>query len=230
MKVIDNKKKIERNRKIGLYSSLGSLVILVGGFVLSLNPEYLGAAYGALLVGLLMSQLGIYYGNRWGKSPRMDERLTLALKGLDDRYTLYHYMTAVPHLLAGPSGLWVLTPQHQPGEITYENNRFRQKGVFVLSRLFAQEGMGRPDLEAQAYQQDMEKFLKKSLPEGNIPAIQPAIIFVNPKARVQAAESPIPAMHVEKLKDFIRKKGKEQAVSLADIRPITDLLPEESIS
>ena len=232
MKIIDHKKKIERNRKIGLFSSLGSLVILIGGFILSLQgPDQLAPAYGALLVGLLLSQVGIYYGNRWGRSPRMDERLTQALKGLDDRYTLYHYVTAVPHLLTGPSGVWVLVPQHQPGTITYENSRFHQKGVFFLSRLFAQEGLGRPELEAQAYQQDMEKFLKKSLPEEQeIPAVQPAIIFVHPKATVQAADSPIPAMHVEKLKDFVRRKGKEQSVSMAAIRPVTSVLPEESIS
>ncbi len=230
MRIIANHKKIARNRKIGLYASLGSLVVLIGGFVLSLQPERLALAYGALLVGLLLSQLGIYFGNRWGRSPRIDERLSSALKGLDDRYTLYHYTAPVPHLLAGPSGLWVLVPQHQPGEISYENNRFKQKGVFFLSRLFAQEGIGRPDLEAQAYQQDMQKFLKKSLPEADLPPVQPVIVFVNPKASVQVADSPIPAMHVEKLKDFVRRKGKEQSVDLAAIRAVTDLLPEESIT
>jgi hypothetical protein len=229
MKIIDNKKKIARNRKIGLYASLSSLVILVGGFILSLNPEQLALAYGALLAGLLLSQLGIYFGNRWGRTPRMDERLNQALKGLDDRFTIYHYMTAVPHLLTGPSGFWVIVPQHQPGTITYENNRFKQKGVFFLSRLFAQEGVGRPDLEAQAHKQDLEKFLQKSLTEESIPEVQAVIVFVSPKANVQTADSPTPAMHVEKLKDFVRRKGKEQQLNLGTLRSVVKLLPEESI-
>jgi len=230
MKIIANNKKIERNRKIGLYTSLGSLVVLVGGFILSLTPERLSLAYGALLVGLLLSQVGIYFGNRWGKSPRVDERISQGLKGLDDRFTLYHYMTSVPHLLTGPSGVWVVVPQHQPGTITYENNRFKQKGVFFLTRFFAQEGIGRPDLEAQATQQDFEKFLKKSMPDQEPPAVQPVIVFVNPKVTVQVADSPTPAMHVDKLKDYVRRKVKESAANPDAIRMVNDLLPEESVS
>lgn len=230
MKIIANHKKIERNRKIGLFASLGSLVILVGGFILSLTPERLALAYGALLAGLLLSQLGIYFGNRWGRSPRIDERISAGLKGLDDRFTLYHYMSPVPHLLVGPAGIWVVVPQHQPGTITYEKNRFKQSGVFFLSRFFAQEGVGRPELEAQSYQIDLEKRLKQSLPDKEIPPVHPVIVFVNPKVNVQVTESPTPAMHIDKLKDFVRRKIKEQPANMDDVRAVVDILPTESIS
>ncbi len=232
MKIIANNKKIERNRKIGLYTSLGSLVVLVGGFILSLTPalqNQLVYAYGALLLGLLMSQVGIYYGNRWGRSPRIDERISSGLKGLDDRYTLYHFMAPVPHLLTGPAGVLVLVPEYQPGTITYEKNRFRQKGVFFLTKFFAQEGIGRPEYEAQSYSQDMDKFLKKSLPDGETPPVQPVIVFVHPKAVVDVAESPTPAMYVDKLKDFVRRKAKEQPASMDAIKEVEAALPEESV-
>lgn len=229
MRIIANYKKIERNRKIGLYTSLGSLVVLVGGFILSLTPDLLALAYGALLLGLLMSQVGIYFGNRWGRSPRVDERLSQSLKGLDDRYTLYHYTAPVPHLLTGPSGLWVIAPQHQGGTITYEKNRFKQQGVFFLQRFFAQEGIGRPDLEAQSLAQDFQKFLAKSLPENQALTAQPLIVFTSAKANVQVSESPIPAMHVEKLKDFIRRKAKEQPTNIKKVEAVEELLPTESV-
>ncbi len=228
MKIIANTKKIERNRKIGLYTSIGSLVVLVGGFLLSLQPERLAFAYGALLVGLLMSQVGIYFGNRWGRSPRIDERISQGLKGLDDRYSLYHYVTPVPHLLTGPAGVLVLVPEYQPGNITYEKNRFKQQGVFFLSRFFAQEGIGRPELEAQSFQQDMDKFLKKSIPDGDLLAAQPVIVFINPKANVQVSESPTPAMYIDKLKDFVRRTAKEQPANMAEIKKLEELLPEEA--
>lgn len=229
MKVISNTKKIERNRKIGLYMSFGSLIILVIGLVLSFQPNLIAVAYAALLVGLITSQVGIYYGNRWGRSPRIDERLTAGLKGLDDRFTLYHYTAPVPHLLTGPAGIWVLVPQYQEGTILYENKRFKQQGVGVFKRFFAQEGLGRPEMEAQGYQQDMLKFIKKELPDANLPDIQPLIVFINPKASVQVAESPTPAMHVEKLKDFMRRKLKAQAVSMNIIQQVEEVLPQESI-
>ena len=126
-----------------------------------------------MIIGLIFSQVGVYFANRWGKSPRVDERITQGLKGLDDRYTLYHYTTPVPHLLVGPSGIWVITPQYQSGTVTYEKNRYRQQGVGFFARVVGQEGLGRPDLEARAYQEDFKKFLKKSLPETSQPRVKP---------------------------------------------------------
>ncbi len=229
MRIVTNTKKIERNRKIGLYTSFGSLIVLILGLVLSFRPNTIGIAYGALLVGLILSQVGIYFGNRWGRTPRIDERLTASLKGLDDRYTLYHFMAPVPHLLTGPAGVWVLVPQHQSGTITYENNRFRQSGVNFLSRFFAQEGLGRPEVEAQSYAEQMQKYIQKSLPENEVPEARPMIVFVNPKVSVQVSESPTPAMHVEKMKDFVRRKAKEQPANMAEIEELEEALPEESI-
>lgn len=229
MRIISNTKKVERNRKIGLYTSLGSLIILVVGLVMSFQPNMIAYAYGALLVGLICSQVGIYYGNRWGRSPRIDERLNQGLKGLDDRYTLYHYITPVPHLLTGPSGIWVLVPQYQEGTIVYEDKRFKQQGVGIFKRFFAQEGLGRPEMEAQSHLQDLHKFLQKELPEENQPLVQSLIVFINPKASVQVADSPTPAMHLEKLKEYMRRKLKSQAVSMIIIQKVEEILPQESI-
>lgn len=229
MRIFTNTKKIERNRKIGLYASFGSLAILVVGLILSFQPNMITIAYGALLIGLILSQVGIYYGNRWGRSPRIDERITNGLKGLDDRYTLYHYITPVPHLLTGPAGVWVLVPQYQAGSITYENNKFRQTGVNVFTRFFGQEGLGRPEVEAQGMKQDLEKFIDQSTQTNGKPGVQPVIVFVSPKASVQVSESPTPAMHVEKLKDFVRRKAKEQPVSMETIEALEEILPQESI-
>lgn len=229
MRIISNTKKVERNRKIGLYTSLGSLIILVVGLVMSFQPNMIAYAYGALLVGLICSQVGIYYGNRWGRSPRIDERLNQGLKGLDDRYTLYHYIAPVPHLLTGPSGIWVLVPQYQEGTIVYEDKRFKQRGVGIFKRFFAQEGLGRPEMEAQSHLQDLQKFLQKGLPEENQPPVQSLIVFINPKASVQVADSPTPAMHLEKLKEYMRRKLKSQAVPMNIIQKVEEILPQESI-
>src|SRR5512138_2507411 len=108
MKIVSNPKKIDRYHKIGLYTSLASLVFLFIAVGLTFTGQVDLTTYSfiAMLLGLILSQVGVYFANRWGKSPRVDERITASLKGLDDRYTLYHYVTAVPHLLTGPSGIW----------------------------------------------------------------------------------------------------------------------------
>jgi hypothetical protein len=231
MKIVSNPKKIERNHKIGLYTSLASLVFLfiAVGLTLTARTDFTSYSFIAMIVGLILSQVGVYFANRWGKSPRVDERITQGLKGLDDRYTLYHYTAPVPHLLTGPAGIWVLVPQYQSGSITFDNNRYRQKGVGLFARLVGQEGLGRPDTEAQAYQNDLERFLQKELQDGETPAVQSVIVFTSPKAAVQAQDAPTPTIHVDKLKDFVRRMSKEAPANLNDVRKVQTLLPEEDL-
>ena len=231
MKIVSNPKKIQRYYKIGLYTSLGSLVFLIGAVALTLSgrTDLVTYSFVAMLAGLILSQVGVYFANRWGKPPRVDERITQGLKGLDDRYTLYHYVSPVPHLLVGPAGVWVIVSQYQPGAISYENKRYRQQGVGFFGRVIGQEGLGRPDLEAQSFTQDVEKFLKKEMPDGSLPAIHTAIVFTSAKASVSAQEAPVPTMHLEKLKDFIRRKAKEEPARMDEIRKVQDLLPEEDL-
>ena len=231
MKIVKDQKKINRYSKIGMYTSLASLILLFGAVALTIiyasRPEMTAYSFGAMLLGLILSQVGVYFSNRWGKSPRVDERITQGLKGLDDRYVLYHYMTPVPHLLAGPAGVWVLVPKYQGGEIGYENNKFSQKGVSFISRVIGQESIGRPDVEAKSYQEDMLRFLKKELPDGNIPEVQTLIVFTSPKASVQAQDAPVPTMHVDKLKDYIRRMAKEKPVNTNTVQFVQKMLPTE---
>jgi hypothetical protein len=231
MKIVTNPKKIQRNYKIGLYTSLASLVFLfiAVGLTITGRVDLTNYSFLAMALGLVLSQIGVYFANRWGKSPRIDERITQGLKGLDDRYTLYHYVAPVPHLLAGPSGIWVLVPQYQPGTITYENKRYRQQGVRLFGRLIGQEGLGRPEMEAESYKEDFLKFLKKSLPEESLPRVQPVIVFTNAKASVQAQDAPIPTLHVEKLKDYIRRMAKEAPSNLSAVNQVQELLPDEDV-
>lgn len=231
MKIVSNTKLIQRNRKIGQVLTIGSLIVLGVGLYISFQAPLLSWSLLALVIGFLMSQVGIYFGNRWGRSPRPDEQLNAALKGLDNRFTIYHYTGPVTHLLVGPAGVWVLLPYHQRGTITYDKNRWRQKGggigLFYM-KLFAQESLGRPDVEAKAEIEDMERFLAKELGENEAPPAQAALVFTNPQAIVQAADAPLPTLELEKLKEFIRKKVKENARSMPpeSLKVITSALPE----
>jgi len=235
MKVISNEKSIKRNTQIGKYTSLVALLILAGGMVISFtmqsDPNMVYVSFGALMVGFILSQIGIYFGNRWGRRPRVDERITAALKGLTKDYTIYHYLTPVNHLLVGPAGVWVLEPYYQRGKIVYEQNRWKQKGGgFLLNylKIFAQEGLGRPDLETQSDLEALGGALKKSLGE-DLPPLNATLVFFDPRAELQVEDAPHPTMKLDDLKDFLRKKAKENPLPTAQIKKITDLLPQESV-
>jgi hypothetical protein len=222
MNIETNEKLIRRNARIAQIAMFAGLIVLVGGMILSFrNPELFSLSLIALILGFTLSQIGIYFGNRWGRRPRPDELLNQALKGLDGRYTIYHYKTPTAHLLIGPSGVWALFPRNQRGTITFSKGRWHQSGgglVMSYLKLFAQEGLGRPDLEIQNDFDKLEKYLKNVLGDENIPPMNAALVFTSDKAVIDIAEDgeqpPIPTLALGKLKDHLRKFAKTKPISL----------------
>ncbi len=231
MKIVTNEGLIQRNARIGQVTSLAGLIILLAATYLNFrNPEQVGLLWAGVLAGFLLSQVGIYFGNRYVRRPRPDELINKALKGLNRRYTLYHYSTPSSHLLVGPAGIWVLSPQHQRGVISYESGRWRQRGggVFLLlQKIFAQEGLGRPDRKVAEEVSSLERSMRQELGEDEIPQINGAILFTNDAAQIDANGSPVPALHTRKLKDFIRKQAKEKRLSAEKAQRINQLFELE---
>ena len=229
MKIATNQKLIKRNSRIGQITSLVALGILAAGMYITFKmPDKVGYSLGALLFGFFLSQMGMYYGNRWGRSPRPDEVLDKNLKGLGRDHTIYHYTAPAPHFLVGPSGLWVLLHYYQGGTITYEKKRWRQKGGGFIQnylKIFGQENIGRPEIEGAAQVNSLNKYFNKVLPDIQIPDIQIAAIFSNPKVELTANDSPIPALTPKEFKEFIKEKGKENPLSQLTIKAIQDILP-----
>ena len=221
MNIISNEKLIKRNAKIGQYTSLISLLVLgVGMYISFTKPEMFNISVGALLAGFVLSQVGIYFGNRWGRSPRPDELIDQGLKGLTKEYTMYHYSSPVPNVLVGPAGVWLIMPYHQQGEITYDGKRWKTKGGgFTQSymRFFGQENISRPDLDVGAEADKLKRYLKKQMTEEQIPPILGAIIFTSANAEVQADNAPVPTLPLKKLKAFIRKQAKDAPLTPKEI-------------
>ncbi len=227
MKVILDEKMIKRNGRIGRIARTAGFLILIGSFIVTLfNQIYVNLAFIALLVGFLLTQIGIYFGNRWGRHPRPDELLDKGLKGLNDQYSIYHYMTPVAHLLVGPSGIWVILPYVQAGKIVYEKKRWKQKGGGILQRymrLFGQESIGRPDLEGPAEVSTLTRFIKKHLPEDEIPEPNLALVFTDEKVELEVENPHILTLPLKELKNTIRKMAKEKPLSPEHIKQINGL-------
>lgn len=232
MRIITNEKMIKRNANIGRIASFVGLAILAVGMYITFRlPEKISLAWIALLTGFALSQIGIYFGNRWGRRPRPDEQLNDALKGLGDNFTMYHYSSPVAHLLLGPAGILSLIPHQQGGNIVYEKNRWKQKGGNFSQRylrIFAQEGIGRPDLEISSDINAINNYLRKNTPEDGIgfgiPSAQAVLVFTNERAEINAEESPVPTLSAKKLKDFIRKQSKDKVLSPSMVQSIQEII------
>jgi hypothetical protein len=77
MKVITNDKLIKKYSSLGKYLNIGAIAILFGGMAISwLRIDLFYLAMVALLAGFILSQISIFFINRWGRRPRPDERIT----------------------------------------------------------------------------------------------------------------------------------------------------------
>jgi hypothetical protein len=231
MKIIKNDRLIKRNARIGQWTSLAALGVLAAGMYISFKrPELFVYSLGALVLGFAMTQIGMFFSNRWARSPRPDEQLDSALKGLPGDTTLYHFVTPASHLLVGPAGLWILQPYHQRGQLTYTKNRWRlSRGGFMqfYMTIFGQEGLGRPDIDAAYQIESLRKYLEKQLDGTNPPAIQAALIFTNDQLQIDAADAPLPALKIKQLKDFMRQKAKERPIGALALEQVKSALPQE---
>ena len=230
MKIIKNEKLIKRNGKIGQWTSLLALVVLGGGMYISFQrPELFTYSLIALLGGFTLTQIGIYMGNRYGRSPRPDEKLDAGLKGLPNEFTLYHYMTSASHLLVGPAGVWVLLPFHQSGQVTFKKNRWRMSGGSAFTkymRIFGQESLGRPDIEVDSEVSGVKKFFQKAFEGSSIPEVNVLMVFTSDTVEIDAGDSNVQVMKLKQIKDFFRQKAKEKTISSTQLAAIKAALPE----
>lgn len=210
MIIVRNENLIQRNTKIAKYSGIISIAILAAGMYLSFRyQEQIMYSLIALILGFTLSQVGIFYTSRFGRSPRPDQEMDNALKGLDDLYSLYHYQSPVSHLLVGPAGIWILFPFSQKGKVIYDEKKGRWKrigGNFYL-RFFAQDSIGNPAQEINAAVKRLTKGFGK-IPDFEIPVIKAALVFTNEGTEVDAGSAPYPTLHAGQLKKLIRKEAK----------------------
>lgn len=211
MKKIDNPGFIIRRKRIGSLGTWGGMLTLVGGMLVTyFDPQRLDLSYGALLAGFILVTLGSSFNNRWGRPLPPDQAVDDALKGLDDRYTIVHFRLGAEHALFTPSGIITLLPKYERGVITYDGKKWRQQGVSILMKFFGVEALGNPVLDAAAEANALEDRLRKILKDEEIPEIQPVILFLNERTRVEAEGSPLPVLLSSKIKDYIRRMPKTQ--------------------
>jgi hypothetical protein len=238
MQVYRNDNFIRRRAKLGRYASFAGMGVLLLGLIVTwtAGPESVMLSMLALIIGFILSQIGMYYANRFGRPQRPDQALPKALKGFDNRYQLFQFTSPAGNVLVTPNACLTFTLKTQDGLIQYKQGKWKYKrGFRSILMWLASDSLGNPIREAQAEADALQRYVAKKLPAVEIP-IQPVIVFVNSTAEIDAAESPVPAIHYKKLKDWLRGPGKAgklsseahaQLVSLLS-PPEAELQPEEA--
>ncbi len=220
MKLTINEPYIKKRAKIAMYLSWGSMLALILAMVASFrvkpnSPNYrtwIMVSFAALLVGILMANLGTYNVRRFGRKPRPDQMIANALERLDNRYHFYSWSTPSPYVLQTPAGCYVFITRDLDGKISYRDGKWRSAFSWKkLLNIFGQEGMGKPEREARAEKEVLEKYLRERLPDAEVPVF-PVIVFLNPKVSLDMVDPPDPpAVELKNLRKFLREdiKSKE---------------------
>ncbi|MCS7252140.1 MAG: nuclease-related domain-containing protein [Anaerolineae bacterium] len=214
MKVVRNEAYIRRRATIANWTfPMGQMILILGLITSLLYPQLSLIPLLAFFVGFGLAQIGIYYIHRFVRPDRPEAALTQALKGLDDRYILYHYMLPAEHVLIGPDGVRTFVVKWQRGEIRCRNDRWSQpmNPLRRLMRWLAQDTLGNPTREARLEVEALRRHFARHLGDVEIP-IQPVIVFTHPEARLDVEGNSVPVIHARKLKEWLRKEARQRSL------------------
>jgi len=229
MRVIVNEPLLAKRATWGRRIMALGFALLVLAVIMSLNQQTVWGAYVVMLAGLIVMNIGVWIGGKALRTPRADEILDKSLKGLNHGSRLYNYLLPVDHVLLAPPGLYVLTLKFQNGQITARGEEWhRKQGLWATFRALFQPRMGNPGRQARKEVAKVQSWLQRHLPDAEIP-VRPLIVFVNPEAKLQIAESAVPAVALADLKGYLRTTLKEKTLPQETLKALTDLCDEQIV-
>lgn len=229
MRLIINKRKIERNRKLGNALTLISLAVLGTGLFFAFKPNLILWSYVALVIGFVLTQFGMHFSSRYSRSPRYDEVMLKALETIRGDYSFYVYTNPVPLLLLGPNKFYVLHPVTSPGTISYVGGKWKEKGRGFMMRIVGQEGLGNPDKEIASQVQGLRDLLnQEGWPYSEQPPVEALLVILSEKTQLGELDNPpLQLVPIEDLKRVIRRIDREDPdgeLSEADLERAKSIL------
>jgi len=214
MKLVVNTAFTTRREKLAQWTGLSGIAILLTGTAFSfLRPEVPVIPFITLIVGFLTTRVSLYLANRYLPQYRADTVVAQALKGLDDRYTLYAYALPVPAVLVEPGIVTLFLLKGQRGQVWYgDDGRWHHRASLYWRLVGRDEPLGDPEREAEAALHKMRAFFEKALPGEEVP-MRIVVLFTNPEVELKANGAPLPALPLRRLKKWLRGAGRTQALS-----------------
>ena len=235
MKIVIDEKMVARNKKLSSIFRWASFIIMLAGLFIVFQPEVVNnptlttVVFAIIIVGFLLSSISNFLGSRFGRSPRPDELIDKSLKGLDDRFSIYHYELPIPHLLVGPGGVWSIIPSYVDGEIEFNQKKkiWVRKGGSVLNKFLARETLGRPDKEFATHQKDLDQFIKQNNLNFNL-SLNKVVVLMHKNAAVgEQVDSEIQVLPADKLKYKLRKQSKENQLPIEDLNKLKETIEKK---
>jgi hypothetical protein len=217
MQRLIDEKYVKRRATVGRYASFGSLIIMGAALLFSFTQLTTSLAiplalWGVVLLGMLMSFVGGYYGERFGGPMAHHLSVDAALKGLDNRFALFQYVLPSPHVLSGPDGVTLIVVRSQAGRVTYADGKWvhKQRGRF-FRELAGQERVGRVELEVEHQVGRMQRYLEEHVPGVEVP-VRGVVLFTHPDVELDLEEPPVQVFYGKKIRGWLRGPGMGKAL------------------
>lgn len=204
--------RVRRYARLGLLAVLLGLACMITGIVLVfVRQDLVAVILGSSFAGLLFTQVGMAFRNQWGRTPRMDQVLDESLKGLDDRFAVFHYLLDASHALFTPEGVYVLLTTDLDGDVRFEDGAWvRYRPARRKGRPPSRQRLDDPARRVGPEVERLRKALTRRLGLSEPPDVQPILVFIHPRAEVHAGDAPVPTVHLKKLKAFVRARPRRR--------------------
>lgn len=200
----------KRRRQATLLSVVGIAILLLGlYFNFSSGPQRILYAYFALLVGSVLSWIGVSMADQWVRPPRADEALSEVMKGAGAAYALYHWVLPAEHVLLTPAGLILFRVFNIEGEVSVRGSKWRDARPLMRKLL----SLGRqPVRNPERLLADQAAALRTALVArdpslADVP-MQPVGVFTHRRVELSLAEPQPAAMRADALREWLRADGK----------------------
>ncbi len=228
MRVTVNEPLVAKRSHWGRRIMIVGFAIMLLAVVLSFNELSLLRSYGVMVVGLVIINIGLYYGGKWMRDPREEQILDKALKGLNHGSRLYSYLLPSDHVLLASSGLFVLILKFHDGRITAQGDKWqRHLSLGSSLRALFEPRLGNPGQQALKEVSKVEHWVQSNLPDAKVP-VRPVVVFANPKAELHLEGATVPAMALDDLKAHLRAALKDRPLPPATLQALTDLCDEQA--
>jgi hypothetical protein len=215
MHVVVNEKLVKTRVRFASIAHVAALAVFAVGLLISwTNPqptwEEMAAAYTAIIIGLVLYNVGQIFLRRFGPRVRQEGVLARTLKGLDRRYTLLAFpSTKLPdYILVGPSGVQVIVPRPHDGNITCRANRWSRdagSGLKRLGGLFGGTSVGDPSADAaRGIERVRRRLQEQGLAANEQPPVDGIVVFTSPAAKLRIEGCSYPVTGLKGLRNNVR--------------------------
>ena len=225
MRIETNNDLVKRNRRTANLLFFFSMGVLIAGFLVAnlqlTAKDGLTLALSVILpwivlpVGFISTLISVRMTNLWVRQPRPEKAIPAGLKGLSKRSVLYNYYHfPARHVLIAPQGVFAIVTRYQDGRYIVDGDKWQSPGgpFAAIGRFFRRDSIGNPTADANKAAAYVKGLIEKTLPNVEV---QPMIIFVDPKARVEIINTTVPVLFSDEnkepnLRDFMRQLAQKQ--------------------